>query len=161
MKNKTQKQIKRITALAITSLFFVSGCATTQYVPKQNGVIKIMPKGYQKDDQLYKRGLVKQGLVKAVEPNAEATRYAKKSSKNAKWAFGLLWGGLASTIAGVYTTNPNEKTSSTRNTVGYSLYGVGLASILTSIFPALQSKASETDAINKYNDDVLLKWESK
>ena len=157
MRNKKTKQFRKGMVLALVGIFFTSACATTQYVPKQSGMIKIMPKGYQKDDQFFKRGLAKGGLVKAVESDEEALRSAKRSSKNAKWTAGLIWGGVATALGGIYTASINEPVGNTRATVGNSLYGAGLGMVLLSIFPALKSRASESDAINKYNDDILQK----
>ena len=153
--------MKKITAMAVAVSLFGTACATTQYVPKQSGMIKIMPKGYQKDDQLFKKGAFNQGLVKATASDEEANLYAKRSSKNAKWSFGLLWGGVATLLGGSFTTDNKKPNSATRNVVGNSLIGTGLAAMLLSIIPAIQQRASKADAINKYNDDVLLKGESK
>lgn len=152
MKQRRRKGVKEITALIIAGLFFTSACATTNYVPKHSGMIKIMPKGYQKDDQLFKGG---KGLMKAVESNEEALRYAKKARKNNRWATGLLWGGVATYITSVSLFDNNRPNSSPRNTAAFSLLGVGLASVISSIFPAIAANANKTDAINKYNDDVL------
>lgn len=155
MRNKTEKQFKKGMALALVGIFFTSACATTNYVPKQSGVIKIMFKGYQKDNQFFKGGLAKGGLVKVVESNEEALHSAKRSSKNAKWALGLIWGGAAMVLGGSFSADVNEPDSATRNVVGNTLIGTGFASMLLGIIPALKSRASESDAINKYNDDVL------
>lgn len=155
MKQQTKKQVKGVAAVAIAGLFFVSACATTSYVPRKSGMIKIMPKGYQKDDELFKRGIAKGGLKKAVQSNDEALKYARRSSRNVKWGLGLLWGGLATFIGGASIYDSDQPRTRQRNVAGTSLLWTGIGSMLLSIFPYTKSFAQESDAINKYNDDVL------
>ncbi len=157
MRIKTQKKFKRGMAIALVGMFFTSACATTSYVPKQSGMIKVMPNGYQRDDQFYNRGIFNSGLIKAVQPNEEAVHYAKRSSKNSKWFLGLLEGGVIAWAAGIATLDANRPNGSTRNVVANSLIYTGLASAILSLFPAHRARASQSDAINKYNDDILQK----
>lgn len=155
MKSTTKQSLKRAVSVILVGTFFIAGCATSSYNPRQSNLIKIMPKGYERDDQFFKRGALNGGLVKATEPNEDALRYAKRSSKNYKWAFGVLSAGVISWLAGAFTVNVGKPASSQRTIVGYSLSFTGLAAVLASLFPMMAGRALESDAINKYNDDIL------
>ncbi|MDO8526737.1 MAG: hypothetical protein Q7T03_03505 [Deltaproteobacteria bacterium] len=147
--------MKRITAIAVVVSLFGSACATT-YTPQPSAFIKSTSKGYEKCDQIYKRGMFNQGIVRATEGDPEAQVYAKKSSRNQKWSWGLVGGSLAALGAGIGLEASNDRYS-TAYKVGNGLIWTAIVSALVSIVPSAKSPSQAADAINKYNDNVLLK----
>lgn len=147
--------MKKIMAMTVVVSLFGSACATTQYVPKQSGLIREMNNGYEKDDQNFKRGLFNKGLVRATEGNENAQKYARRGVRNMGWYFGLFTSGVAAVVSGIAVYDANKTRSSSRNITGNALVWSGIAAMLFSIYPAAQSQAAKADAINKYNDDVL------
>jgi len=144
-----------ILILSIGLLLF-SSCITTSYVPRQSGMIKTMPKGYQRENEFYKRGIFKGGIINAVKDDEKALRYAKRSSSNAKTAFGLLWGGWAISFTGMVMGVASSQGKPTYN-AGMAMFYGGLLPVFLSLIPSANSWGYEFDAVNAYNDNFLQK----
>lgn len=166
MKQRRGGRVKKITVLMTAGLFLTSGCASinTTVKPGDSRFISQSYKDtdiiYHRDGQSFKSGWLAKGLMKAVEPNPKAHSLAKEAFRNSKKAMWWSVSSIPLTLGGILMTLIGaDKNNNALLGAGLGTLGASVTFSVVSVNQASKATGKRQDAINQYNNDVLMEGE--
>ncbi|HXT95745.1 MAG TPA: hypothetical protein VN853_05560 [Polyangia bacterium] len=141
------------------------GCASTMYTPRPDGRIAVTSTGatlhYTKNGASVRASM--DNLQQLVADNPAAAEHARRAASDFQTGFVLDFGGLAATLAGAFVMAPGTNPDGTGRPVsdghlaaGSALLVGGLVSIFGAIHYLTSAQSHQLDAINIYNDGVVV-----
>lgn len=160
--------IQKTITIFILSLFLFTSCAkiNSNYTPKDSRLLMSTYKNgsvvYRRDGQEFKARKYNRGLEEAVAGNSAAEAYAKEGVSDSQSATRLMIAALSMVVTGVALAIVGASQRSTAMSgVGLVTIGAGYIPALLSGIPASHAMGLFQDAINKYNDDIMIQTDKK